>query len=78
MDGITDICHDEEEAKISFRVDSYQPFVFMQDTFINFPIQGWELRPLEQNSVLYTIRTPLIEFGIKVKVSSKRTLKSDL
>lgn len=71
MDGVTDICHNEEEAKISFKADSYQPFVLMQDTYINFPIQGWELRPLGQDSVLYTIRAPLIEFGIKVKVSSK-------
>lgn len=78
MDGVTDICHDEEEAKISFTAESYQPFVLMQDTFINFPIQGWELRPLGQDSVLYTIRAPMIEFGIKVKVSSKRRLESDL
>lgn len=78
MDGITDICYDEEEAKITFNADSYQPFVLMQDTFINFPIQGWELRPLGQDSVLYTIRAPLIEFGIKVKVSVKRRLESHL
>lgn len=78
MDGITDICYDEEEAKISFNADSYQPFVLMQDTFINFPIQGWELRPLGQDSVLYTIRAPLIEFGIKVKVSVKWRLESHL
>lgn len=74
MDGITDISHEEEEAKISFKAESYQPFVLMQETFINFPIQGWELRPLGQDSVLYTIRAPLIEFGIKVKVRSKQRL----
>lgn len=78
MDGVTDICHDEEEGKISFMAESYQPFVLMQETFINFPIQGWELRPQGQDSVLYTIRAPLIEFGIKVNVSSKRRLESDL
>lgn len=72
MDGVVDICHDEEEDMISFKADSYQPFVLMQDTFINFPIQGWELRPQGLDSVLYTIRAPLIEFGIKVKVRSKQ------
>lgn len=76
VDGITDISHQEEDAKISFKADSYQPFVLMQETFINFPIQGWELRPLGQDSVLYTIRAPLIEFGIKVKVRSKWRLQS--
>lgn len=74
MDGITDIFYDEEEDNISFKADSYQPFVLMQNTFINFPIQGWELRPQGPNSVLYTISAPLIEFGIKVKVR----LESDL
>lgn len=74
MDGVTDICHDEEEDNISFMADSYQPFVLMQNTFINFPIQGWELRPQGPDSVLYTIRAPLIEFAIKVKVSSKSDL----
>lgn len=71
MDGITDISYEEEEATISFNVDSFQPFVLMQETYANFPIQSWELRPQGQDSVLFTIKAALIDFSIKVQVRSR-------
>lgn len=71
MDGITDISYEEEEATISFNVDSFQPFVLMQETYTNFPIQSWELRPQGQDSVLLTIKAALIDFSIKVQVRSR-------
>lgn len=71
MNGITDISYEEEEATISFNVDSFQPFVLMQETYANFPIQSWELRPQGQDSALLTIKAALIDFSIKVQVRSR-------
>ncbi|XP_020494390.2 dynein axonemal intermediate chain 7 [Labrus bergylta] len=67
MNGITDISYEEAEAKISFKVDSFRAFVLMQETYANFPFQSWELRPLNQNSALFTIKGELIDVSIMIK-----------
>uniref|UniRef100_A0A3B3I055 Dynein axonemal intermediate chain 7 n=1 Tax=Oryzias latipes TaxID=8090 RepID=A0A3B3I055_ORYLA len=40
------------EAKVSFRMPSFRPFVLMQETYANLPFQSWELRALSDNSAL--------------------------
>ncbi|XP_067438563.1 dynein axonemal intermediate chain 7 isoform X1 [Thunnus thynnus] len=67
MDGITDISYVEAEAKISFKMDSFQAFVLMQETYANFPFQSWELRPLGQDSALFTINGALIDLSITIQ-----------
>ncbi|XP_034529584.1 protein CASC1 isoform X2 [Notolabrus celidotus] len=67
MDGITDVSYEEAEAKISFKMDSFQAFVLMQETYVNFPFQRWELRPLEQNSALLTVNGALIDISITIQ-----------
>uniref|UniRef100_A0A3B5AQ31 Dynein axonemal intermediate chain 7 n=1 Tax=Stegastes partitus TaxID=144197 RepID=A0A3B5AQ31_9TELE len=67
MDGITDVSYEEAEAKISFKMDSFQAFVLMQETYINLPFQSWELRPLGQDSAIFTVRGALIELSITVQ-----------
>ncbi|KAM6961849.1 dynein axonemal intermediate chain 7 [Tautogolabrus adspersus] len=67
MDSITDISYEEAEAKISFKMDSFRAFVLMQETYANFPFQSWELRPLEQNSALFTVNGALIDISIMIK-----------
>ncbi|KAG8005722.1 Protein CASC1, partial [Nibea albiflora] len=67
MDGITDILYEEEEAKISFKMDSFQAFVLMQETYVNFPFQSWELRPLGQDSAVFTINGALIDLSITIQ-----------
>ncbi|XP_049891788.1 dynein axonemal intermediate chain 7 isoform X2 [Epinephelus moara] len=67
MDGITDVSYDEAEAKISFKMDSFQAFVLMQETYANFPFQSWELRPLGQDSALFTINGALIDLSITIQ-----------
>ena len=67
MDGITDVSYEETEAKISFKMDSFQPFVLMQETYANLPFQSWELRPLGQDSALYTVNGALINLSITVQ-----------
>ncbi|XP_042258677.1 dynein axonemal intermediate chain 7 isoform X3 [Thunnus maccoyii] len=67
MDGITDISYAEAEAKISFKMDSFQAFVLMQETYANFPFQSWELRPLGQDSALFIINGALIDLSITIQ-----------
>lgn len=68
MDGITDISYDESEAKISFKMDSFQAFALMQKTYANLPFQSWELRPLGQDSALYTVNGAFINISITIQV----------
>lgn len=74
MDGITDILYEEEEAKISFKMDSFQAFVLMQETYVNFPFQSWELRPSGQDSAVFTINGALIDLSITIQVRKWRVL----
>lgn len=68
MDGITDVSYQKEEAKMSFKVDSFQPFVLMQQTYINFPFRSWELKPLGQDCALFTVNGTLTDLSITVQV----------
>lgn len=68
MDGITNVSYSKEEAKISFKMDSFRPFVLIQDTYANFPFQSWELRPLGQDSALFTINGAFLNLSITIKV----------
>ncbi|XP_069556173.1 dynein axonemal intermediate chain 7 [Brachyistius frenatus] len=67
MDGITDISYEEAEATISFNMDSFQAFVLLQETYANLPFQSWELRPLGQDSALFTVSGALIDLSITVQ-----------
>ncbi|XP_035764324.1 LOW QUALITY PROTEIN: protein CASC1 [Neolamprologus brichardi] len=67
MDGITDISYDESEAKISFKADSFQAFALMQKTYANLPFQSWELRPLGQDSALYTVNGAFMNISITIQ-----------
>lgn len=71
-DGITDISYEEAEAKISFKMDSFQAFVLMQETYANLPFQRWELRPLGQDSALFTVNGALIDLSIMIQVRDWR------
>ncbi|XP_077941172.1 dynein axonemal intermediate chain 7 isoform X4 [Gasterosteus aculeatus] len=67
MDGITDVSYEEAEDKISFNMDAFHAFVLMQDTYANLPFQSWELRPLGQDSALFTINGALIDLSITIQ-----------
>lgn len=77
MDGITDVSYEEAEAKISFKMDSFQAFVLMQETYANLPFQSWELRPLGQDSALYTINGALIGLSITIQVRDRKQKHKD-
>lgn len=76
MDGITDVSYEEAEDKISFNMDAFHAFVLMQDTYANLPFQSWELRPLGQDSALFTINGALIDLSITIQVLTKKHKKS--
>ncbi|XP_029017410.1 dynein axonemal intermediate chain 7 isoform X2 [Betta splendens] len=65
MDRVTDASH--EDAKISFKMDSFHAFVLMQETYANFPIRSWELKPLCQDCVILTVNGALIDVSITIK-----------
>uniref|UniRef100_UPI0037E8EA04 dynein axonemal intermediate chain 7 n=1 Tax=Semicossyphus pulcher TaxID=241346 RepID=UPI0037E8EA04 len=67
MDGITDVSYEEADTKISFKMDSFQAFVLMQETYANFPFHSWELRPLDQDSALFTVKGALIDLSIRIQ-----------
>lgn len=68
-DGITDISFKEAEAKISFKMETFLPFVLMQKTYINLPFQSWELQPLGPSSARFSINGPLFDLSITVQVT---------
>ncbi|XP_019898414.2 protein CASC1 isoform X2 [Esox lucius] len=68
-DYISETTYNKEERKISFKMDSFYTFTLLQDLYANMPFQSWELRPLDQDSVLLTIITAMIEVSITVKGS---------
>lgn len=72
MDGITDVSYEEEEARISFKMGHFQAFVLMQKTYANFPFQNWELRPLGQDSAVFTVKGALISVSIMIQVWDRR------
>ncbi|XP_070410538.1 dynein axonemal intermediate chain 7 isoform X2 [Nothobranchius furzeri] len=67
MDGISDIAYEEAEAKLSFSMETFQPFVLMQKTYLNLPFQSWELRPLGRSSALFTIEGALFNLSITIQ-----------
>lgn len=74
MDGITDVSYEEAEAKISFKMDSFQALVLMQETYANLPFLSWELRPLGQDSALFTVNGALIDLSITIQVRDRTVL----
>ncbi|XP_060935148.1 dynein axonemal intermediate chain 7 [Limanda limanda] len=67
MDGISDVSYEEEEAKISFKMGSFQAFVLMQETYANFPFLSWELSPLGKDAATFTVSGALIEISIRIQ-----------
>ncbi|XP_043093753.1 dynein axonemal intermediate chain 7 [Puntigrus tetrazona] len=66
-DCISEASYDAETRSISFKMNTFHAFTLLQESYINMPFQSWELRPLGQNSALFTITGALIEVGITVK-----------
>ncbi|XP_038125819.1 dynein intermediate chain CFAP94, axonemal isoform X2 [Cyprinodon tularosa] len=66
-DGITDVSYEKAEAKISFKMETFQTFALMQKTYANLPFQGWELQPLGQDSLLFTIKGAIFDITITIK-----------
>ncbi|XP_046878778.1 dynein axonemal intermediate chain 7 [Hypomesus transpacificus] len=75
-DSISEVSYDAAERRISFKMESFCPVSLLQDTYANMPFQGWELRPLEQDSAQLTITGALIEVSIIVK-GNQCMLQSD-
>ncbi|XP_024913209.1 dynein axonemal intermediate chain 7 isoform X3 [Cynoglossus semilaevis] len=75
-DGITDVSYSQEEDNVSFKMDSFHAFVLMQETYINLPLQRWELRPLGRDSAVFTFNGAFITLIITVQ-GDRCMLQSD-
>lgn len=73
LDGFANVSYEKEEAKISIKMASFHPLVLLQETYVNFPFQNWELRPLGQDEALFTINGALINLGIKIQVTDNHS-----
>ncbi|KAM9824535.1 dynein axonemal intermediate chain 7 [Neosynchiropus ocellatus] len=70
-DGVTDISQEEKGAKITFKMDSFHTFVLIQEIYCNFPLQGWTLQPLDQNSAVLTVRGTQVELSITIELHGR-------
>ncbi len=66
-DGISEASYDAETRSISFKMDAFYAFTLLQESYSNMPFQSWELKPLGQDSAVFTITGALIEVSITVK-----------
>uniref|UniRef100_A0A671M7W8 Dynein axonemal intermediate chain 7 n=1 Tax=Sinocyclocheilus anshuiensis TaxID=1608454 RepID=A0A671M7W8_9TELE len=66
-DCISEASYDAETHSISFKMNTFSAFTLLQESYANMPFQSWELRPLGQDSTLFTITGALIEVSITVK-----------
>ncbi|XP_066523222.1 dynein axonemal intermediate chain 7 isoform X2 [Hoplias malabaricus] len=66
-DSIMETSYNAEARTISCKMESFYAFTLLQETYANMPFQSWELRPLGQDCVLFTITTALTEVSITVK-----------
>ncbi|CAL9682979.1 unnamed protein product [Knipowitschia caucasica] len=48
-------------------MDFFQPWVFIQNTYANFPFQSWELKPQGQDTAVFTINGACINISIIVQ-----------
>ncbi|XP_067283335.1 dynein axonemal intermediate chain 7 [Pseudorasbora parva] len=67
MDCISETNYDVETRSISFRMNAFYAFTLLQESYANMPFQSWELRPLGQDSALFTITGALTEVSITIK-----------
>lgn len=48
-------------------MNAFYAFTLLQESYANMPFQSWELRPLGQDSALFTITGALTEVSITIK-----------
>lgn len=75
-DCISETNYDAETRSISFQMNAFYAFTLLQESYANMPFQSWELRPLGQDSALFTITGALTEVSITVK--ARKALFKDI
>ncbi|TRY62242.1 hypothetical protein DNTS_020207 [Danionella cerebrum] len=60
-DCISEINYDKEACSISFQMNAFYAFTLLQETYANMPFQSWELRPLGQDSALFTANQCMLQ-----------------
>ncbi|CAL8318758.1 unnamed protein product [Lota lota] len=66
-DGVSGVSYEADQARVSFKMDSFQAFVLMQETYALLPPQDWTLQPLGQDSARLSIKAALIALSITVQ-----------
>lgn len=66
-DCISETNYDAATRSISFQMNAFYAFTLLQESYANMPFQSWELRPLGQDSALFTITGALTAVSITIK-----------
>ena len=67
-EGFYDSKHQEEQQISSVKTRHLGVFALAQRRFSNYPYQSWDLKPVDEGSVSYTVAAAVVtvEFIIKV------------
>ncbi|XP_075257384.1 dynein axonemal intermediate chain 7 homolog isoform X2 [Convolutriloba macropyga] len=67
IDGISDVAYDKENNLLSWKTSVFGAFCCFQDSYVNMPLQQWEMRPKDTNNVLITIISTVAEIELEIK-----------
>ena len=60
--------YEADQARVSFKTDSFRAFVLLQETYCLLPLKAWTLQPLGADSVRLSVSSALINLSITVQV----------
>ncbi|KAK0145462.1 Protein CASC1 [Merluccius polli] len=66
-DGVSEVSFEADEARLSFKMASFQAFALMQEMYANLPLQDWTLRPLGQDAALFSVNAALVTLSITIQ-----------
>jgi len=67
IDGISDVAYDKENNLLSWTTSVFGAFCCFQDSYVNMPLQQWEMRPKGPNHLIITIISTVAEIELEIK-----------
>ncbi|XP_044763587.1 dynein axonemal intermediate chain 7-like [Coccinella septempunctata] len=72
---IQDVKHNEEKGTVSFRTGRFGIFGLATFRYGNLPYQTWDIRPDEDNNIIFQLTAAVLLFEFKIKDSSVTVLQ---
>lgn len=71
--GFYEVKYNEENKQLTFKAVHWGVIGIVQNKYINFPYQGWQLKPLQNlNACLLTVTTSMVSLSIEIVKESCR------